>query len=128
MLLLIIQRVKLTRFIVTDMLIAVLNVCSKEELEDDDKKLLEDKPAGNVDEVEQRKIVIRNKIMAVGKISRVFSVLRENSERVMELKSLSPTGKLPLGTLALGVEGLKSGKKLYRHGGRKTKKVTCFFL
>lgn len=94
------------------MLIAVLNVCSKEELEDDDKKLLEDKPAGTIDDVEQRKIVIRNKIMAVGKISRVFSVLRENSERVMELKSLSPTGKLPLGTLALGVEGLKSGKHM----------------
>jgi serine/threonine-protein phosphatase 2B catalytic subunit len=92
------------------MLIAVLNVCSKEELADDEK-LLDDKPSNaNVDDAEQRRIVIRNKIMAVGKISRVFSVLRENSERVMELKSLSPTGKLPLGTLALGVEGLKSGK------------------
>ena len=90
------------------MLIAVLNVCSKEELAEDDKQLIEDK-ANNLDDAEQRRIVIRNKIMAVGKISRVFSVLRENSERVTELKSLSPTGKLPLGTLALGVEGLKSG-------------------
>jgi serine/threonine-protein phosphatase 2B catalytic subunit len=93
------------------MLIAVLNVCSKEELAEDDKQLLEDK-SNNLDEAEQRRIVIRNKIMAVGKISRVFSVLRENSERVTELKSLSPTGKLPLGTLALGVEGLKSGTKI----------------
>ncbi|KAG1460962.1 hypothetical protein G6F46_004188 [Rhizopus delemar] len=92
---------------ITDMLIAVLNVCSKEELaEDDDQKLLEDKPL--VDDAEQRRIVIRNKIMAVGKMSRVFSVLRENSERVTELKSLSPTGKLPLGTLALGMEGLRT--------------------
>jgi serine/threonine-protein phosphatase 2B catalytic subunit len=91
------------------MLIAVLNVCSKEELAEDEK-MLEDKPNNAADDAEQRRIVIRNKIMAVGKISRVFSVLRENSERVMELKSLSPTGKLPLGTLALGVEGLKSGK------------------
>ncbi|KAG1241426.1 hypothetical protein G6F68_016735 [Rhizopus microsporus] len=61
-----------------------------------------------MDDAEQRRIVIRNKIMAVGKMSRVFSVLRENSERVTELKSLSPTGKLPLGTLALGMEGLKT--------------------
>lgn len=91
------------------MLIAVLNVCSKEELAKDDQQLLEDSSNVNVDDAEQRRIVIRNKIMAVGKISRVFSVLRENSERVTELKSLSPTGKLPLGTLALGVEGLKSG-------------------
>lgn len=90
------------------MLIAVLNVCSKEELAEDEK-MIEDKPNNPADDAEQRRIVIRNKIMAVGKISRVFSVLRENSERVMELKSLSPTGKLPLGTLALGVEGLKSG-------------------
>lgn len=91
------------------MLIAVLNVCSKEELaEDVDQRLLEDKPL--MDDAEQRRIVIRNKIMAVGKMSRVFSVLRENSERVTELKSLSPTGKLPLGTLALGMEGLKTGK------------------
>lgn len=91
------------------MLLAVLNVCSKEELAKEDQQLLEDKAAANIDDAEQRRIVIRNKIMAVGKMSRVFSVLRENSERVTELKSLSPTGKLPLGTLALGVEGLKSG-------------------
>ncbi|KAL4211607.1 putative Serine/threonine-protein phosphatase [Rhizopus microsporus] len=91
---------------ITDMLIAVLNVCSKEELAEDDQTLLEDKPP--MDDAEQRRMVIRNKIMAVGKMSRVFSVLRENSERVTELKSLSPTGKLPLGTLALGVEGLKT--------------------
>ncbi|KAG1185535.1 hypothetical protein G6F36_006870 [Rhizopus arrhizus] len=90
---------------ITDMLISVLNVCSKEELAEDDQ-LLEEKPV--TDDAEQRRIVIRNKIMAVGKMSRVFSVLRENSERVTELKSLSPTGKLPLGTLALGVEGLKT--------------------
>jgi serine/threonine-protein phosphatase 2B catalytic subunit len=99
------------------MLIAVLNVCSKEELAEDEK-MLEDKPNNAADDAEQRRIVIRNKIMAVGKISRVFSVLRENSERVMELKSLSPTGKLPLGTLALGVEGLKSGN-MYRNAKKK---------
>ncbi|KAF7730815.1 3',5'-cyclic-nucleotide phosphodiesterase (PDEase) (3':5'-CNP) [Apophysomyces ossiformis] len=91
---------------ITDMLIAILNICSKEELADEENVVLEDKTVS--DEAEQRRTVIRNKILAVGKMSRVFSVLRENSERVMELKSLSPTGRLPLGTLALGVEGIKS--------------------
>ncbi|CAO3697715.1 unnamed protein product [Rhizopus stolonifer] len=91
---------------ITDMMISVLNVCSKEELAEDDQNLLEKKTP--VDDENQRRLVIRNKIMAVGKMSRVFSVLRENSERVTELKSLSPTGKLPLGTLALGVEGLRT--------------------
>lgn len=79
--------------------------------DDDDNEDGKDKVVDQqqLDEVEQRKIVIRNKILAIGKISRVYSVLRENSERITELKSLSPSGKLPLGTLALGAEGIKSG-------------------
>jgi serine/threonine-protein phosphatase 2B catalytic subunit len=50
---------------------------------------------------------IRQKILAVGRISRVFAVLREESERVSELKDLMGTTKLPYGYLALGAEGLK---------------------
>lgn len=96
--------------LVTDMLIAILNICSKDELADEEHKLSLSEPTATTEEQELRRTVIRNKILAVGKMSRVFSVLRENSERVMELKSLSPTGKLPLGTLALGVEGIKTGK------------------
>ncbi|KAL1933914.1 hypothetical protein VTP01DRAFT_8004 [Rhizomucor pusillus] len=93
---------------ITDMLIAILNICSKDELADEEHRLSLDEPTVSSEEAEQRRTVIRNKILAVGKMSRVFSVLRENSERVSELKTLSPTGKLPFGTLALGVEGLKS--------------------
>ncbi|KAF8978939.1 3',5'-cyclic-nucleotide phosphodiesterase (PDEase) (3':5'-CNP) [Entomortierella lignicola] len=50
---------------------------------------------------------IRQKILAVGRISRVFAVLREESESVSELKDLMGTTKLPYGYLALGAEGLK---------------------
>ncbi|KAG2224023.1 hypothetical protein INT45_009609 [Circinella minor] len=91
---------------ITDMLIAILNICSKDELADEEHRLSLEESSSK--EQEERRTVIRNKILAVGKMSRVFSVLRENSERVMELKTLSPTGKLPLGTLALGIEGIKS--------------------
>lgn len=103
------------------MLLAILNICSKEELLSDD----EDTPMPNreiksikskaelSEEAEQRKMIIRNKILAIGKISRVYSVLRENSESITELKSLSPSGKLPLGTLALGAEGIKTGNIMY---------------
>ncbi|KAI8331621.1 Metallo-dependent phosphatase-like protein [Choanephora cucurbitarum] len=92
---------------ITTMLLAILNICSKEELLADEE---EDKinKAATEEEAEQRKMVIRNKILAIGKISRVYSILRENSERITELKSLSPTGRLPLGTLASGAEGIKS--------------------
>lgn len=98
-------------YVVTDMLIAILNICSQEELAEEQHRRSLDGPIepGPNDEMEQRRMIIRNKILAVGKISRVFSVLRENSEQVMELKSRSPTGKVPLGTLALGAEGIKSG-------------------
>jgi serine/threonine-protein phosphatase 2B catalytic subunit len=104
-----------TNFLVTNMLLAILNICSKEELlaeeteeTDDEKKGSSVGDASN-EEAKQRKVAIRNKILAIGKMSRVYSVLRENSERITELKSLSPSGRLPLGTLALGAEGIKSG-------------------
>ena len=38
-----------------------------------------------------------------------FETNREESERVMELKNVTGTGRLPYGTLALGAEGIKKG-------------------
>ncbi|KAL1919267.1 uncharacterized protein VTP21DRAFT_1959 [Calcarisporiella thermophila] len=90
---------------ITDMLLAVLNVCSKEELADEEGPLFEVENAEM--DVEQRRQVIKNKILAVGRMARVFQVLRQESESVMELKVKSGTGKIPHGTLILGSEGLK---------------------
>ncbi|CAG8627030.1 22269_t:CDS:10, partial [Gigaspora margarita] len=87
---------------ITDMLLAILNICSKEELADEEL-IEEDKPTDG----SERRQVIKSKILAVGKMARVFSVLRKESESVMELKNVTGTGKLPYGTLALGAEGIK---------------------
>ncbi|KIM69494.1 hypothetical protein SCLCIDRAFT_102981 [Scleroderma citrinum Foug A] len=91
---------------ITDMLVAVLNTCSKEELEESDDESLVSPTVLPGDQLERRK-VIKNKILAVGRMARVFALLREESEKVSELKSISGSGKLPYGTLALGTEGIK---------------------
>jgi len=92
---------------ITDMLLVILNICSKEELEDDELLSSGTKSPETPTDGSERRQVIKNKILAVGKMARVFSVLREESERVMELKNVTGTGKLPYGTLALGAEGIK---------------------
>src|ERR1700758_1377833 len=94
------------------MLIAILNTCSKEELEDDTPSSISpgpvSPPISGVDHesTEFKRRAIKNKILAIGRLSRVFQVLREESERVTELKTASG-GKLPSGTLMLGAEGIK---------------------
>ncbi|KAI6165933.1 Metallo-dependent phosphatase-like protein [Pisolithus thermaeus] len=91
---------------ITDMLVAVLNTCTKEELEESDEESVPS-PVAQVDDTVERRKVIKNKILAVGRMARVFALLREESEKVSELKSISASGKLPYGTLALGTEGIK---------------------
>lgn len=98
---------------ITDMLIAILNTCSKEELEEDTTPpIISPAPASppptnaEADSTEAKRRAIKNKILAIGRLSRVFQVLREESERVTELKTASG-GRLPAGTLMLGAEGIK---------------------
>lgn len=101
---------------ITDMLIAILNTCSKEELEEEtptsevSPDAPESPPASTEAEAEKdsefKRRAIKNKILAIGRLSRVFQVLREESERVTELKTAAG-GRLPAGTLMLGAEGIK---------------------
>lgn len=96
------------------MLIAILNTCSKEELEEEtplsatsiDPISLPEGVEIDPSSPEAKRRAIKNKILAIGRLSRVFQVLREESERVTELKTVTG-GRLPAGTLMLGAEGIK---------------------
>ncbi|KAI6661538.1 Serine/threonine-protein phosphatase 2B catalytic subunit alpha isoform isoform X3 [Oopsacas minuta] len=88
---------------VTEMLLNILKICPEDDDGSDDSTDEEIPP-----DVPDRKEVIKSKIRAIGKIQRVFSVLREESENVVRLKGLTPAGELPYGILQQGKEGLAS--------------------
>ncbi|KAG6087040.1 3',5'-cyclic-nucleotide phosphodiesterase (PDEase) (3':5'-CNP) [Claviceps sp. LM218 group G6] len=98
---------------ITDMLIAILNTCSEEELEEETPYSTSPhspttwQAGDDPNSIEFKRRAIKNKILAIGRMSRVFQVLREESERVTELKTISG-GRLPAGTLMFGAEGIKS--------------------
>ena len=100
---------------ITDMLIAILSISSEDELKDDaTPSTVSPGPVSppinasmDPESVEYKRRAIKNKILAIGRLSRVFQVLREESERVTELKTASG-GRLPAGTLMLGAEGIKN--------------------
>ncbi|KAL2760873.1 hypothetical protein ACRALDRAFT_2039414 [Sodiomyces alcalophilus JCM 7366] len=102
---------------ITDMLIAILSTCSEEELKEDATPSstspgpvspnLPSAALQDPESIEFKRRAIKNKILAIGRLSRVFQVLREESESVTELKTVSG-GRLPAGTLMLGAEGIKN--------------------
>ncbi|OMJ26571.1 Serine/threonine-protein phosphatase 2B catalytic subunit [Smittium culicis] len=120
---------------IADMLLAILNICSEDELDEVDHSELENvlDTLDSGDEIAEgggavtkksaskrtsvaksseadtsAKENFRNKILAVGKMARLFHVLREESETINELKDLMGVEKLPAGQLAAGASGLKN--------------------
>ncbi|KAI5122876.1 hypothetical protein M0805_003328 [Coniferiporia weirii] len=76
---------------ISQMLLAILSCCTNEELEESSDEEDEAKAAAMVeatepeDSVAQRRAAIRNKIIAVGKMRRMFQLLREEAETASEL-------------------------------------------
>lgn len=120
------------------MLISILNCCTQEELEEvdeeeeeaaveDDEELGErsfalplprptvsDPSCALADENGDNRSAIKSKILAVGRMSRVFALLREEAESGSELKSIDGTTALSNDTLNNGAEEVKVGIKDFR--------------
>lgn len=94
---------------VTEMLINILNICSNEETEEPEDKtidaqaILEDLEESERIRKAEVRMRLQKKIVAIGKMAKYFNTLREESETVLQLKGLTPNGRLPPGALSDGL-------------------------
>ena len=97
----------------TEVLVNLLNICSDDELCGDDMDSLEDLTEAYRDQLNSdrlqavedsriKKENMRKKILAVAKMAHYFRNMREESEAALQLKGLTPNGKLVDGMLADG--------------------------
>ncbi|THH18145.1 hypothetical protein EW146_g2790 [Bondarzewia mesenterica] len=99
---------------IIEMLLAILSICSQEELEvssdeetDDGRTVPDAEAAITPSELSARRQQIKNKILVVGKMQRIFQLLREESEWASELAPAVEQlpGAGARGGDALGVQG-----------------------
>lgn len=104
---------------VTDMLVLILNICTEEELEEElVEEPLESAQSSPVADapvelpelpeptLAEKRLALSNKVRAIGRVARMYQVLREEAENVAHLKSMN-AGTLPKGLLLHGREGLQ---------------------
>lgn len=115
---------------VTDMLMSILNICTEEELDEETPiaqgvdtpqlspsqsthtspdTVLDAEPLSEEDaklSFESKKLAFRKKMLAIGRVARMYRLLREEAELVAHLKSLN-AGELPKGLLMNGRQGLQ---------------------
>ncbi|EIW75684.1 Metallo-dependent phosphatase [Coniophora puteana RWD-64-598 SS2] len=102
---------------ITEMLLAILSSCSREELEDtsesgtigEDSDEEGEAVISHEEAMRRRKEEIKKKILAVGKMQRVFQLLREEAENVSELQAEEEGLDALQGPRMLGVQGNQMG-------------------
>ena len=59
----------------------------------------------------KRKLVMKSKVSSVAKINKMYATLREQSELLLQIKNMSPDGKIPRGLLLQGKPAIRNGKE-----------------
>jgi len=100
---------------VTEMLVNLLNICSEDELAEDDDEDYTGNLTGMTDEQQaelrakhERKAQLRSKIKGVAKMAKYFHNIREESEAAMRLKGLATSEVLGGSELSVGRTSLTS--------------------
>ncbi|EAL68943.1 calcineurin A [Dictyostelium discoideum AX4] len=88
---------------VAEMLLVLLNLCNDEEAEKNENA----QTVKDTSEEEKRRQMLRAKVKSVSKMMRMFSLLRQERETIMMIKSFSPSRKIPQGLLTEGKDALK---------------------
>eukprot|EP01114_Cavostelium_apophysatum_P024452 TRINITY_DN9570_c0_g1_i1.p1 TRINITY_DN9570_c0_g1~~TRINITY_DN9570_c0_g1_i1.p1 ORF type:complete len:523 (+),score=158.22 TRINITY_DN9570_c0_g1_i1:130-1698(+) len=87
---------------VAELVLAMLNLCDDEKEEEAELK----KETTKVEKEQQRER-LRKKVLGVSKMLRMYKILRQERETLMQIKTFTPENKIPAGLLTKGVDAIK---------------------
>lgn len=110
---------------VAEKLVDFVTALRKIELEEEEEELDQQAKSTEekhvLDEVAQRREVIRNKILAMGKMQMMFATLRKEKENIIKLKGLTGDNMLPKGVLLQGPNAIQASLEFFERSKAKHK-------
>jgi serine/threonine-protein phosphatase 2B catalytic subunit len=89
------------------------------ELEAQEEKLVRETNSKALDEIAQRREIIRNKVLAMGKMQMMFATLRREKENIIKLKGLTGDNMLPKGVLLQGPNAIQASVDFFERSKEK---------
>ncbi len=91
----------------------------EDELADAEEKEKARQNEAALAEIAQRREVIKNKVLAMGKMQMMFATLRKEKENVIKLKGLTGSNMLPKGVLLQGPAAITASLEFFEHSKEK---------
>ncbi|ETO32761.1 hypothetical protein RFI_04354 [Reticulomyxa filosa] len=102
---------------VTDMLYSILSYGTDDEVDNDAAV----KAQGPSEVLRKKGGVLKDKVVAVTKLMRMYRVLKENQNNIVQLKQLSPNRQLPAGILQGGQAAIEKALSSFNEARRADK-------